>query len=277
MKYYLKKTLRVKLPSKICFYYSVQINNPGLFKNKYIVYTIATPLKDFAVERRYSEFDELREILQRNFLGYVIPPLPPKKVISNLSTELIKKRKIGLELFLNDLLMHPVLKHSEFLLKFLSVSKKEWEIVAKNFKDSHFEYITVQGKAKIAFTETEKQYCDKIFDATVKVKEAYNELRDVHKSIINDFESISKSMLRASILYENIAGVYFNLEDEHHSGIFFRMNEGWSKLSKAYSNYADNYSKSFGHLFSFYKYQMPSLTLGHREQIASRSTQTGNV
>jgi hypothetical protein len=77
----------------------------------------------FIVERRYSEFETLAGILQKNHKYVVVPPLPVKNWALLAPTEaLANQRAIEFQMFLNDLASHPVLKYSFELKAFLECS-----------------------------------------------------------------------------------------------------------------------------------------------------------
>lgn len=79
--------------------------------------------------RRYSDFEILIVILQKLYKGVILPPLPPKTWASQLrkqtqSSEVFShQRQDELQLFLNTILSHPVLKYSHELRMFLTCSK----------------------------------------------------------------------------------------------------------------------------------------------------------
>ncbi len=80
------------------------------------------------VERRYSDFESFSGIIHRNYKGVVVPPLPPKNWAFPLSTtpadspSLLNQRQRELQLFLNDVVSHPVLRYCYELTAFLEAS-----------------------------------------------------------------------------------------------------------------------------------------------------------
>lgn len=79
----------------------------------------------FSVERRYSEFETLATILQKNHKYVVVPPLPVKNWTLLAPTETIaNQRAIEFQMFLSDLASHPVLKYSFELKAFLECSSQ---------------------------------------------------------------------------------------------------------------------------------------------------------
>lgn len=91
------------------------------------------------VERRYSDFESLAGILRRNYKGVVIPPLPPKNWAFPLSTSasdsqsMLGQRRRELQLFLDDVTRHPMLRHCYELRSFLECSSPGF----KSFVELH--------------------------------------------------------------------------------------------------------------------------------------------
>ncbi|CAK7224243.1 hypothetical protein SBRCBS47491_005482 [Sporothrix bragantina] len=77
----------------------------------------------FCVYKRYSEFDTLRKRLLASFPqargGGALPPLPPKTVLGNFKPEFLEKRRLGLQYFLNCILLNPEFAGSPVLQDFL--------------------------------------------------------------------------------------------------------------------------------------------------------------
>ena len=77
------------------------------------------------VQRRYSDFESLVHILHRNYPGSVVPPLPLKNwapFLSATDESRLAQRQIELQMFLDDLVLHPVLRCSYELKAFLESS-----------------------------------------------------------------------------------------------------------------------------------------------------------
>ena len=95
---------------------------------------ISAPSKQWLVMRKQSDFNSLRQVLVKLYPGFVVPSLP-KKPLKKLEQSLLNKRKVKLQLFLNDTLRHPVLNTCDFLWKFLSVNdEKEFEKIKREIK-----------------------------------------------------------------------------------------------------------------------------------------------
>ncbi|KAI9227091.1 MAG: sorting nexin-3 [Piptocephalis tieghemiana] len=73
------------------------------------------------VRRRYSDFEWLRDILERESSRVNIPPLPGKVFTNRFSDEVIETRREGLERFLQVVAGHPLLQTgSKVLIAFIT-------------------------------------------------------------------------------------------------------------------------------------------------------------
>ncbi|PYH47671.1 uncharacterized protein BP01DRAFT_291085 [Aspergillus saccharolyticus JOP 1030-1] len=73
------------------------------------------------VRLRYSEFDDLRQRLIISFphAKNALPPLPPKSVIFKFRPKFLESRRVGLEYFLNCVLLNPEFSSSPIVKEFL--------------------------------------------------------------------------------------------------------------------------------------------------------------
>ncbi|KXN68752.1 sorting nexin-3 [Conidiobolus coronatus NRRL 28638] len=70
----------------------------------------AFKLKSSSVRRRYSDFEWFRDYLERESTRVNIPQLPGKVFTNRFSDEVIEKRRLGLERFLQVVAGHPLLQ-----------------------------------------------------------------------------------------------------------------------------------------------------------------------
>ena len=108
----------------------ITIKNPkaiemGFFASSYIIYEIETILiKDkikYLVTRRYSDFINLRNALQKQFPYYLVPPLPGKKLgLRRFDYDFVMKRMNFLNKFLRNIINIEEFKTSDFLITFLT-------------------------------------------------------------------------------------------------------------------------------------------------------------
>jgi len=80
------------------------------------------------VIRRYKDFDWLCGRLQEQNRGIIVPAAPEKNAVAKISatTDFIETRRRGLQVFINRVAEHPVLKFSPDLQLFLEGSEIEW-------------------------------------------------------------------------------------------------------------------------------------------------------
>lgn len=74
------------------------------------------PERFWRVSRRYNEFVQLNGALSVSGIDL---PLPPKRIIGNMDTDFIAQRQIGLQNYLNTVLMNPILASSLPMKHFL--------------------------------------------------------------------------------------------------------------------------------------------------------------
>ncbi|CAG8681807.1 11391_t:CDS:10, partial [Acaulospora morrowiae] len=95
------------------------------------------------VERRYSQFEWLYKRLVSKFGCFVLPPLPEKQYSGRFNEEFIEKRRRALEVFINRLARHPVIRYSDLLTHFLNCDNdSEW-----NKREKEFESDKLVGRA----------------------------------------------------------------------------------------------------------------------------------
>lgn len=80
------------------------------------------------VIRRYNDFNWLCTRLHEQNRGVIVPPMPEKNAVAKISatTDFIETRRRGLQVFINRVAEHPVLKYSPDFQLFLEGSEIEW-------------------------------------------------------------------------------------------------------------------------------------------------------
>jgi hypothetical protein len=76
---------------------------------------------DWKVLRRYSDFLWLRNTLIKFFPGYLIPPLPKKKIMKKLDDAHLIKRMRSMEAFLINISRSKELRNTNIFFDFLAV------------------------------------------------------------------------------------------------------------------------------------------------------------
>ncbi|KAG6879238.1 hypothetical protein C0992_004231 [Termitomyces sp. T32_za158] len=95
----------------------------GFILNRYMVYEIMTERGTPPVQRRYSEFVFLWDVLLRRYPFRLIPALPPKRI--GADEQFLEQRRRGLARALNFVVNHPIIKDDGLLAVFLTESSLE--------------------------------------------------------------------------------------------------------------------------------------------------------
>ena len=236
----------------------VTIKNPkaievGFFASSYIIYEIETIIiKDkikFKVTRRYSDFINLRNALQKQFPYYLIPPLPGKKFgLRRFDYDFVMKRMAFLNKFISDLIKIEEFKTSEFLISFLScqdrnqfkLKMKEINYIPEppiyieniktlsgkiriynenNINDNYFtnvqNYFILQNQFLEKLNESLRKFYKTMISAFTNLEDAqkYFELLHSLNSQVHMKEDIVKSYEQFEIFFKNWKNVVFNQND----------------------------------------------------------------
>ena len=95
--------------------------NPGIFHSSFITYKVTTLPSEWVVERRYSDFAWLREVLLQEYSLACIPPIAQKTMARQFEPAFVNKRMAFLQNFMNFIINHPELKSSPALYAFLKI------------------------------------------------------------------------------------------------------------------------------------------------------------
>ena len=148
----------------------VVVGNPttvegGMFSKSYIKYEVTTQPFNWTVERRYSDFDSLRKLIQKFYPSFYVPPLPMKKIGNkNFTESFINKRMKFLNQFINNVVQSESFKASEFLLAFLSYTdrgkfeSKFKEYLTQTPSPYVEEFKTLDGLISITLDEKNERY-----------------------------------------------------------------------------------------------------------------------
>jgi sorting nexin-7/30/sorting nexin-8 len=100
-------------------------NEKKFYETSYVTYEIVTSPLNYLVRRRFSDFDWLRNILQKFFPRIFLPPLPNKKIGNRrFESDFVQKRMEKLQVFINYIIKREELKSSEALVSFLKFTDR---------------------------------------------------------------------------------------------------------------------------------------------------------
>ena len=212
--------------------------NDSLLKNSYLIYDITTPKLNWFVNRRYSDFIWLREILISLFPTVLIPQLPKKKIGNRrFEEDFVQKRLKGLQNFLDEILKNEILKTSDPLITFLSFSERGFfeqqmkVLTPKNINvDSILGIKSFTGKIEVADLENDQFNNSKTYFTSIENFFTFQE--DELRNIKNNLNEYNIHMVE----------VCKHLE---------QMENGFSRLSQFYSK--ANLSKDICNVFEQYQ------------------------
>ena len=212
--------------------------NDSLLKNSYLIYDITTPKLNWFVNRRYSDFVWLREILISLFPTVLIPQLPKKKIGNRrFEEDFVQKRLKGLQSFLDEILKNEILKTSDPLITFLSFSERGFfeqqmkVLTPKNINvDSILGIKSFTGKIEVADLENDQFNNSKTYFTSVE--NFFTAQEDELRNIKNNLNEYNIHMVE----------VCKHLE---------QMENGFSRLSQFYSK--ANLAKDICNVFEQYQ------------------------
>ena len=212
--------------------------NDSLLKYSYLIYDITTPKLNWFVNRRYSDFVWLREILISLFPTVLIPQLPKKKIGNRrFEEDFVQKRLKGLQSFLDEILKNEVLKTSDPLITFLSFSERGFfeqqmkVLTPKNINvDSILGIKSFTGKIEVADLENDQFNNSKTYFTSVE--NFFTAQEDELRNIKNNLNEYNIHMVE----------VCKHLE---------QMENGFSRLSQFYSK--ANLAKDICNVFEQYQ------------------------
>ncbi len=258
-----KKLEKSSLNDKVI---EVIVKNPKIIEtsfisSNYVNYEVITSTMNWTVQRRYSDFIWLRNVLCKLFIGQVVPPLPNKKVGGRrFEDDFIEKRMKFLNKFISAVLENEEFKASEPLIAFLSMTDhNQFEAKMKeltSYQPSPYveEYKTFTGNLVITSPEEDNEKYFKNIEKYIRIQnQLFERLNFNLKDFYNNFYATQKSMEAIQKDFEILQLLNTRVENKEpitktfeEFGIFFK---NWSRIL-----YKQNVTiKSF--IKEFFKYQ----------------------
>ena len=158
----------------------MELVNPGIFRANYLVCEIETKKKGWKVKRKDKDFVLLRSLLSKLYPGCVIPLLS-ETVLLKSTTETLDKNKHILQVFLDEVISHPLLSTAEFLHDFLSASDQDFEKQSIEAESLHAprnvaDCYTIEGATSITYNHALGEFCLKLNNSTQVLKSKFHEL-----------------------------------------------------------------------------------------------------
>ena len=224
--------------------------NDSLVKNSYLLYDITTPKLNWFVNRRYSDFVWLRDILCALYPTTFIPQLPRKKLGNRrFEEDFIEKRMKGLQFFLEEILKNENLKSSDPLVSFLSYERSFFEqqmkvLVPKNINvDSIIGIKSFSGK--IVVVDLDNEFFNNSSNYFNNVDTFFNSQNALIKGIKDNLNNYNIHMVEGCKCLEE-------------------LENGFTKLSQYYSK--ANLAKDICNVFEQYQIYFKNLKRIHINQ-----------
>ena len=236
----------------------------GMFNKSFISYLVTTQPFNYQVRKRYNDFVWLRSTLKKLYINCVIPPIPKKNYGDRFSDKLIEKRSRFLKNFLQSCVNHPLLRHSEILFCFLSMSKKE-EFEPKkqeyNKKVSPFFVKNVKsltGEVKTKVSPELETYFINTRDHSNYIVENLQKVTKAYKSITVLFDEVKNKMNEVSKIWEDLyilsQKYYEKIETVESFRVLSEMMKDWGNIQKIQSELINiNLREFFRYIKNEYK------------------------
>ncbi|CAD8134025.1 unnamed protein product [Paramecium octaurelia] len=160
----------------------------GFFSSSYIVFQIETQPQGWIVFRRYSDFEWLRDSLQKFYPAFVVPPIHKKRSRS-FEDAYLNKRMIFLQRFLNSIFKSYELKSNVIVKNFLSLTqnnefKKFQESITKSAPPQTVQRMfSKDGQVNCVAPIEIHQYAHQTQDYFYEIDGVYKKIRVLSKSL----------------------------------------------------------------------------------------------
>ena len=218
-----------------------------LFSGKSVNYSVITYPFNYIVERKYSDFNWLRETLFNSYNNILIPKMSYKgKVTKDKHDDnFIKKRMRFLERFINYIIKDETIKTSQILYDFLTIKNYEEFINKKRQyeKIKIFNFIDIKdrkslnGELNIKINKEKEIYLENIRDNTIYNSNLFKKLNNNFKSLNDEFSLVIKRLEIISDIYKQIYEVsnkYLDLKI---------IKESYSQMESMFKNLGNNFNK----------------------------------
>ncbi len=218
-----------------------------LFSGKSVNYSVVTYPFNYIVERKYSDFNWLRETLFNLYNNILIPKMSYKgKVTKDKHDDnFIKKRMRFLERFINYIIKDETIKTSQILYDFLTIKnyeefinkKKQYEkIKIFNFIDIK-DRKSLSGELNIKINKEKETYLENVKDITIYNSNLFKKLNSNFKTLNDEFSHVIKRLEIISDIYKQIYEV---------SNKYLDLNiikESYSQMEIMFKNLGNNFNK----------------------------------
>ena len=185
-----------------------------LFSGKSVNYTIITYPFNYIVNRRYSDFNWLREMLNNLYNNILIPKMSMKGKMKKdkHDDKFIKKRMNFLERFINYIIKDETIKTSQILYDFLTIQKYDDFLIKKKLYEriKIYNYIDIKerksldGELNVKVNKEKEIYLENIKDNTIYNGNLFKKLNTNYKSLNDELSIVIKRFEIISDIYQQI-------------------------------------------------------------------------
>ena len=192
-------TIKISLPEKV---------DKGTFSKSYTTYLVETLPLNFQVRKRYSDFEYLYNSLISLYPNCLVPPISKKNYTDRFSENLIIKRTRTLKQFLDNIIIHPLMRNSDLVYKFLTMKEEEFEdlkkklkittpTIAKNLKSE-------EGTINISISKERENYLDNIKDNSNINEGIMKQISQAYGKLLTLMNEVSDKMKEISDLWKKL-------------------------------------------------------------------------
>ena len=215
-----------------------------MFQKAFISYNVTTEPFNYTLNKRYSDFLWLKKVLSLIYVNCVLPPLCKKNFTDRFTDYLIEKRMRSIEKFMNGLLDHPLMKNSEIVKDFLSLT----DVKEYNKKVDKYNKIkkaptlvrqikTLSGEVDIGIDTEKEVYFENIKNYAKGHYQLLQKITKGYKSLMNIMQQLSNKMKDISKLWKQVLEISIKNNDSHNTSetfnIMSKLMEDWSEIEKS--------------------------------------------
>jgi len=234
----------------------------GLLSSSYVLYTVRTEPLAWVVKRRFNDFFWLRGVLQTQFPGYYVAPIPKKQNTGRLAEETILKRSRFLGRFMESIVRTPAFLRSQWLLAFLGETGLEQFQATKKattkFRrpDRVEDFPTLSGSHLLndSLSTEYLQACNDLLSHSEILKKR---LKRQSQSLLNTLKSLNEQLQGVAETYKSLS----ELQDSLGAGSK-ELFAGLSEVFRDWSGFEGHlYEAVYDHMDTFYKFRYQEMTV----------------
>ncbi|CAD8208222.1 unnamed protein product [Paramecium octaurelia] len=183
--------------------------------------------EEFLINKRYNDFVILKEVFNRTWPGCFIPPIPQKKSLGNLDSNVITYRSKYLSYFLKKILKIPYLWLGEEISIFIKGTTEQLQEMAKN---KTLQQIISKYEETFTFNENQQVYdIDQFYSSTCHIIPMIENFSAMAKNLIKEKESQNQGFI---MFVEHFLPQFEKLQQQNHQVFSNQETQEQFQLSK---------------------------------------------